>query len=221
MQSQSRRDELVPNSDGEADKALDRCVRSGPCNSMPAVGHPESQSLALDLPQSIGSTRLRVLRSTDLKRFASYRADPGLAEYQSREPMDQAAAECFLGETASATHFKPGAWIQLAIADATLDRLLGDVGLFLSEDCTCAELGFTLARDSQGTGHATRAVRMAIDQVFRLESVRQIRAVTDQRNHASVAVLVRADFVRTGSREVVFKGLPCVELLFARARSDA
>ena len=63
---------------------------------------------------------------TDLARFATYRADFDLAEYQSWEPMDRAAAEAFLRETASATHFIPGGWIQLAIADVAQDELVGE-----------------------------------------------------------------------------------------------
>ncbi|MDX2053262.1 MAG: GNAT family N-acetyltransferase [Polyangiaceae bacterium] len=179
------------------------------------------QSLALELPKTLGATSLRVLRPTDLANFASYRADPNLAEYQSWEPINTAAAESFLTETASATHFIPGGWIQLAVADSTLDELLGDVGLFLSQDCTYAELGFTLARQSHGQGHATRAAHLAIEQVFRLPTVLEVRAVTDQLNHASVAVLRRVGFVQTASQDALFKGKPCVELLFARSRGDA
>jgi aminoglycoside 6'-N-acetyltransferase len=134
--------------------------------------------------------------------------------------MDHAAAESFLREAASATHFIPGAWIQLAIADSTLDELVGDLGLFLSDDCRFAELGFTLARAGQGKGHATRAVELAVEQVFRLTSVLEVRAVTDELNRASVAVLRRARFVQTGTREAVFKGKPCTEVLFARGRSE-
>jgi [ribosomal protein S5]-alanine N-acetyltransferase len=179
------------------------------------------QSLALDLPKTVGSTRLRVLLPTDLARFAAYRSDPALAEYQSWEPMDHAAAESFLTDTASATHFNLGGWIQLAVADERTDELLGDVGLFLSGDGTYAEIGFTLARNSQGRGHATRAAQLAIEQFFRIETVREVRAITDQLNHASVAVLSRVGFVRTAARDAVFKGKPCVELLFARGRGDA
>jgi RimJ/RimL family protein N-acetyltransferase len=59
---------------------------------------------------------------------------------------------------------------------------------------------------------------LAVAQVFRLATVLEIRAVTDQLNHASVAVLRRARFVQTGTREAVFKGKACTELLFARGR---
>lgn len=179
------------------------------------------QSLALELPWRVGSTQLRALRLTDLTRFASYRADFGLAKYQSWEPMDRAAAEAFLRETAAATHFIPGGWIQLGIADVAQDELVGDVGLFLSEDCTYGELGFTLARDGQGKGHATRAVQLAVEQFFRILTVLEVRAVTDQLNHESEAVLQRAGFFQTGTRAAVFKGKPCTEVLFSRGRSAA
>jgi RimJ/RimL family protein N-acetyltransferase len=51
--------------------------------------------------------------------------------------------------------------------------------------------------------------------------VREVRAVTDQLNHASISVLTKAAFVQTSTREAVFKGKPCVELLFARKRGEA
>lgn len=178
-------------------------------------------SISLELPQDSGSTRLRSLRRDDLQRFAEYRADPVLAKYQGWEPMTQEAADVFLSETVNATHLTPGHWVQFALADSTSDLLLGDVGLYLSEDCTFAELGFTLARAQQGKGHATRAVELAVRQAFRYSTVEEVRAVTDQLNQASIAVLMRASFRRTGTREAIFKEKHCVEVLFARKREEA
>ena len=178
-------------------------------------------SIVLEIPKAIGATRLRSLRLSDLPAFAEYRADPHLAEYQSWEPMSHETAEAFLKESANATSLKPGQWIQLAVADVCSDELVGDVGLFLSEDCTFAEIGFTLACPEQGKGHATRATELAVEQAFRLPTVLQVRAVTDELNHASITVLQRAKFVRTGTRDAVFKEKECVEVLFARARGEA
>jgi aminoglycoside 6'-N-acetyltransferase len=135
--------------------------------------------------------------------------------------MNLAAAELFLREAALASRLVPGDWIQLAIADSVTDTLVGDVGLFLSEDCTYAELGFTLARTEHGKGHATRAVELATERVFQPSTVLEVRAVTDELNHASMAVLRRAKFAQTGTRRTIFKGKPCVEALFARDRSAA
>jgi [ribosomal protein S5]-alanine N-acetyltransferase len=186
-------------------------------NVRPHELHP----LALQLPQSSGSTRLRQFRPSDLPRFVEYRADPRLAEHQSWEPMSHEAAASFLSEMTGATHFKPGDWVQLAVADVATDELIGDVGLFSSEDRTFAELGFTLAKRAQGKGHATRAAELAVEQAFRVAELLEVRAVTDQLNHPSVATLGRAKFVQTGTRAAVFKGKPCVEVLFARRRGEA
>lgn len=177
-------------------------------------------SFELDIPRCLGSTRLRALRLSDLPRFSGYRADAGLARYQSWEPMSHEEAELFLLETAEVTHITAGEWVQLAIADASSDQLAGDAGVYLAEDCTFAEVGFTLARNEQGKGHATRAVELAVELVFRISTVMDVRAVTDSANTASLAVLRRAGFVETGSRNAVFKGQPCAELLLARGRGD-
>lgn len=175
--------------------------------------------LALALPQSLGATRLRCLRTSDRPAFAAYRADPLLARYQSWEPMSEEAASAFLRATANATHLEPDGWIQLAIAAADTDEVIGDVGLYVSADLTRSEIGFTLARPYHGRGHASRAIELAVQQAFVVvPTVLEVTAVTDERNRASVAVLRRTGFVQTGTREAIFKRMPCVELLFARPR---
>jgi RimJ/RimL family protein N-acetyltransferase len=135
--------------------------------------------------------------------------------------MSNEAAQTLLNEIVDATHLMPGHWIQLAVAEFESDALVGDVGLYLSEDDTFSEIGFTLARDQQGKGHATRAAELAVQQALRTQSVFEVRAVTDQLNQAAIAVLTRAKFVQTSTRDAVFKGKPCVEVLFARRRVDA
>jgi [ribosomal protein S5]-alanine N-acetyltransferase len=134
--------------------------------------------------------------------------------------MSHEVARSFLSETVDATHLRPGHWTQLAIAELESDALIGDVGLYLSEDGTFSELGFTLAGAEQGKGHATRAAELAVLQAFRSATVLEVRAVTDQLNRASIGVLTRARFVQTSARETLFKGRRCVELLFARGRSE-
>lgn len=157
---------------------------------------------------------------SDLPRFAEYRADSGLAQFQSWEPMSHEAARLFLSEAAGATHFEPGEWIQLAVAEVESDALVGDVGLFLSKDHSYVELGFTLARSEQGKGHATRAAELAIERAFRLRSVFEIRAITDQLNQASIAVLRRANFTLSEKRTAHFKGKACIEACFVRVREE-
>ena len=154
----------------------------------------------------------------DVDAFAAYRADPELARYQGWEPMTREQAAEFVEANAAVDHLVPGEWVQLAIADAISGELLGDVGLHVDRDQSAAEVGFTLARQHQGRGHATRAVHLATDLVFAHPLVTEIRGVTDAVNLPSIAVLRRAGFVRYGQRDVIFKGQPCTEWLFRKLR---
>ena len=63
----------------------------------------------------------------------------------------------FIEEMAAADHLVSGDWVQLAIADASSDVMLGDVGLYVDPPQQEAEVGFALSRAAQGVGHATRA----------------------------------------------------------------
>ena len=102
----------------------------------------------------------------------------------------------------------------------TTDLLIGDLGLFLAQDGLSAEVGFTLNQQSQGQGHATRAVLTAIDLVLASTSAAEVRAVTDARNVASIRVLDRAGFQFTLQQQAVFKGEACTELVYVYRRSD-
>ncbi|MFG5407994.1 GNAT family N-acetyltransferase [Piscinibacter sakaiensis] len=161
---------------------------------------------------------LRSLRLADLPAFAAYRADPQVAEFQGWTPMDAVQARRFLAETAGATRLLPGQWVQLGIALAATDELVGDVGLHLAADATVVELGFTLARAHQRQGHGLRAVGLAAGAAFEHACVVQLRARTDARHPAAITLLGRAGFAPAGSIDTVFKGRPCTELAFVRPR---
>jgi hypothetical protein len=87
------------------------------------------------LPCRKETTVLRHLCADDLRVFHGYR---------------------FIEEMAAADHLVPGDWVQLAVADASSDVMLGDVGLYVDPPQQEAEVGFTLSRAAQGAGHATR-----------------------------------------------------------------
>lgn len=171
------------------------------------------------LPVVEGETVLRVFRTSDLDRFHAYRSDETLALYQGWSPMSVEEARAFVSEMAAVDALRPGDWIQLAIADAEMDRLIGDIGLFLDTGGQIAEIGFTLSRDAQGRGHATRAVLAALRTLYDCAEVDTVRAVTDARNHPSVAVLERAGCTRSAVQHVMFKGAPCTEFVYSHQRS--
>lgn len=170
------------------------------------------------LPREFSIGRLRRLHPSDLAAFQAYRALPELGRYQGWSPMSDADAHSFLEEMHHAPLFEPGAWLQLAIAERASDQLIGDIGLYLSEDGAWGEVGFTLKPTHQGQGIATAAVRHALELFFAATRSGEVRGITDQRNAPSVRLLQRLGFIWVEDRAVVFRGEPCIEQVFALKR---
>jgi aminoglycoside 6'-N-acetyltransferase len=172
------------------------------------------------LPVEFPGGRLRRMRPDDLGAFQGYRNMPELGRFQGWSPMSDADAHRFLVEASRAALFAPGEWIQLAIADPQSDALIGDVGLYLSEDGLGAEMGITLQPAFQGRGIATRAVDASIRLLYAVTGAREVLGIADSRNGPSVRMLERAGFEYRESRAVVFRGEPCIELIYLHPRGD-
>jgi RimJ/RimL family protein N-acetyltransferase len=170
------------------------------------------------LPLSNRHANLRRLTATDLTVFYEYRGDERLARFQGWSPMSKEAALKFIEEMEAAPLFQPGNWNQLGIADPDTDKLLGDVGLYVSGDGSTAEVGFTIANEAQGRGVATAAVEAALTLIFSHTSVKKVLGITDIRNSASIRLLSRVGMRQVEQREAVFKGEACIELVFCLER---
>ena len=175
--------------------------------------------MMLALPCTLGATQLRQLQGADLARFHAYRSNPVLARYQGWQPMSTADAATFLNQMQQVTRLQAGHWIQLGIAEASSAALVGDIGLFLSDDATHAELGFTLHHQHHGQGHASRAVQLALQLLFSIDSVSRVEAIADARNTPSINVLTRNGFSLVGQQAVYFKGEHCSELVYQYLRT--
>lgn len=130
--------------------------------------------------------------------------------------MTDAEASAFLAEMAAVEAPVPGGWVQLGIAEAEGDVLLGDIGLHLASDEESAELGCSLARCHQGRGHAVRALGLIAALLFERTAVKRLRGITDARNLGSIRMLERSGFTRIGEREAEFKGERCREYMYER-----
>lgn len=170
------------------------------------------------LPLEFSLGRLRRVHPNDLAAFQAYRALPELGRYQGWSPMSDEAATRFLDEMHRAALFEPGEWVQLGIADTGTDELIGDIGLYLSDDESWGEVGFTLQPTHQGRGIATSAVRQALELLFARTRIAEVRGITDQRNTASVRLLQRLGFIWAEDRAADFRGERCVEQVFAVCR---
>jgi [ribosomal protein S5]-alanine N-acetyltransferase len=161
---------------------------------------------------------LRRLRESDLAAFQAYRQDTEVGRWQGWVPQPDEQARAFLAEMAAIPLFQPGSWTQLAIADDATDALLGDLGVHLSADGREAEFGFSLARQAQGRGIATAAVREGIARVFAQTAAERIHAQTDARNTACLRLLERLGGRRIARVDAEFRGEPCVEFRYELAR---
>lgn len=171
------------------------------------------------LPREFPGARLRRLRVSDVPAFQAYRALPGLGRFQGWVPMSDAAAHDFLAAMNRAAWFVPGQWLQLGIADAPTDALIGDIGLHLSADGATGQIGFTLSPGAQGRGIATHAVQAALDVLFTATTITQVQGITDARNNPSIRLLERLGFTCRESRQTEFRGEACVEHTYALSRN--
>jgi RimJ/RimL family protein N-acetyltransferase len=176
-------------------------------------------SLRVDpLPRIAGRVLLRRMRAPDLPAFHAYRQDPVVGRYQGWSPMSESEAAAFIDEMSDAGLFLPDRWVQLAIARADDDLLVGDVGLFVANDAEYAEIGFTVSPAAQGLGYGSAAAAAAIRLLLEETAVPRVIAVTDARNIPSIRVLESAGMSRVESRETFFKGEQCTEWIYARRR---
>lgn len=174
----------------------------------------DTHPLIAQLPLEAGPVRLRTLRSDDLDAFLAYRGDPAVARYQDWAALSPAQAADFVAEMAAATAWPEGDWLQIAIAHATDDRLLGDIGL-LHEAPGRVQLGFTLARAAQGRGWAQAALQPLCTRLGTL-GFTHLRAISDSRNAPSLRLLQRLGFVEAAREAVVVKGEACVDVVLER-----
>jgi RimJ/RimL family protein N-acetyltransferase len=170
------------------------------------------------LPRIKRNVRLRRLRPDDVDDFHAYRSDPELARYQGWSAMSRTQAAAFISTMDRVPLFPLGEWFQLAVSDVTTDRLVGDVGLRLYSDASAVEIGFTICRPAQGRGMATAAAEAAMELCWDCTSARAVIGITDARNEPSISVLRRLGMRSIEIRQAVFKGEPCEEHVFSRAR---
>jgi len=113
-----------------------------------------------------------------------------------------------------------GEWLQLAVADRETGSLIGDIGICVTPDGTCAELGFTIAPPFQGQGLGTEALRETLALLFRHSPVARVVCITDARNTPSMRLLERAGLKRIATAEAVFRGEACIEHTYEVLRDD-
>lgn len=134
---------------------------------------------------------LRPARSDDLEPLHAVLSDPRATRWWSTPPHD--------------TLDQTKVWLDAMIANGPdhpdfvveLDgRVIGKAGFYVMPD-----VGYILHPDIWGQGLAGEAVGAVVDHVFRTLAVEALTADVDPENAASIRLLQRLGFVRTGFAE--------------------
>jgi len=173
-----------------------------------------------ELPIATERLILRRFEEGDLEAFVDYRCDPQVARYQSWSDFDTGEARVFILEQRTVSLAAPNQWFQIAIADISTNRLLGDVGICVRANGIVAEIGFTLAPRSQRRGIAFEAVQPVLRLLFETTEVERVEATTDLRNTASMRLLSRLGFSQIKIESARFKGETCNEATYELRRAD-
>ena len=161
-----------------------------------------------------GPTLLRPWRDSDAAALTAACQDPDVVRW-TRVPANytEADARAFLLYRHDAVLAGVDAPFAVVSAD---DRVLGSVALMAIEWADLrAEVGYWLAREARGHGHATRAVRLISEWGFGVLGLERIelRAATD--NQASQRVAERSGFTREALLRAYFRGKQGQEDMFA------
>ncbi len=150
-----------------------------------------------DRPLVDGPTALRAWRDDDVEAIVRACQDPEIARWtRVPEHYGEVDAQAYLLERGASLH--AGATAPFAIvASDDLARLLGSVSILrLAWEHLRGEVGYWLAPDARGAGHATRAVRLVSGWAFQSLGLERIDLLAAAGNLPSQRVAERAGFTR-------------------------
>lgn len=150
-----------------------------------------------DPPLSDGVIVVRRVRDDDVPAMVAACQDPLIKRFTSAipDPYHEEDARSWL-----ATHETSlGEEVNLAVADAQDDRLVGMTGLHTANwHHRRADAGYWTAPEARGRGVSTRAVRLVVEWGFRAFGLVRIGLFADVDNVASQRVAEAAGFTREG-----------------------
>jgi RimJ/RimL family protein N-acetyltransferase len=144
---------------------------------------------------------LRDWRAEDAEPFAALNADPEVARYLSG-PMSRAQSDELIARIRA--HWDEHGFGLYAVEAKASGAFAGFIGLaipsFLPAVLPAVEMGWRLAREQWGNGYATEGGRASLAHGFGELGLKQIIAIIDPRNVASIRVAQRLGMVRGRDR---------------------
>ena len=150
---------------------------------------------------NIESTRLllRRFKEVDIDSFYGYRSDPEVEKYQGWGEFTLDDCRLFVAAVKDSNPGKPGDRSQMAIELTKTSAMIGDLYFHVfNDDSQQAEIGYSLARQYQGHGYATEAVKTLLEYAFGTLRLHRITAGVDSDNVRSIALLERIGMRREG-----------------------
>jgi RimJ/RimL family protein N-acetyltransferase len=163
------------------------------------------------------------LTGADIPRLFEYRSAPTVRRFQGFEPQCLDDARRFIETGRSVALGEPGAWHQLGIRLRNSSELVGDIGVrYPTERPNDAEIGITVASDSQRRGIAAESLTGLLGYLFDHLSTHRVFASVDPLNIASMALFDSLGMRRESrSRQSLwFKGSWVDEVVFAMLKSE-
>ncbi|MBO7253037.1 MAG: GNAT family N-acetyltransferase [Oscillospiraceae bacterium] len=137
---------------------------------------------------------LRNLQEEDGKILYAYRNDPECSRYQRWEDTSLPALECFV-KTFSCCAF-PSEEEEQHYALCLGEMLIGDVSCFYTQKDSCFTLGITMATQYHHQGYAREILGAMVAVLKARYPKREIVALIDPENAASIALFEALGFVR-------------------------
>lgn len=141
-------------------------------------------------------TRLRPWRESDVAALVRICRDDEIVRWTS-VPANYGEPDARLYLLRRHDAILAGTAAPFAIASAESEQLIGSISLVRLEwEHRRAEVGYFLARDARGAGHATRAVRLISEWAFRALGIERIDLYAATGNVGSQRVAERSGFER-------------------------
>jgi [ribosomal protein S5]-alanine N-acetyltransferase len=149
-------------------------------------------------PLVADTTALRPWRDSDLSQLVTACQDPEISRWTRVPPRyGESDARRYLQQRYDMAF--AGLAAAFAIVRAPDGQLLGSVSLMrIVWEHQRAEVGYWLAKDGRGQGHATRAVKLICDWGFRDLALERIALFAATGNAPSQRVAERSGFAREG-----------------------
>ncbi len=155
---------------------------------------------------------VRQYRLSDAGNFFSLNGDEEVMRY-IRPAKNREESDAFLKYNISLAAKTPqyGRW---AVMEKESGRFVGSFAVIEVEDTDKMQLGYALLPFAWGKGYATELTLAGLEYVFAKTDLQVIYAYTEQRNHPSQKVLLKARFMQNGSKTE--NGKELVEFAFTK-----